>query len=70
MSDDLPPRLRRALELVYGVEGVSSARIWMSPGKVSVGIRASTPLVLPRVETAVLGLKEAGEEWEFGWLDV
>jgi len=42
----------------------------MSPGKVSVGIRASTPLVLPRVETAVLGLKEAGEEWEFGWLDV
>lgn len=70
MNDELPSRLRRALELVYGVEGVSAARIWMSPGKVSVGVRATSPLILPRIEQAVLGLKEAGEEWEFGWLDV
>ena len=68
-ASDLPPRLRRALELVYAVEGVAEARVWMSPGKVSVGVRSQSLDALSRVEHAVLPLKEPGEEWSFGWME-
>jgi hypothetical protein len=69
---DLPPRLRRALELVYGVEGVVAARVWQWQGRVAIGVRpASTTLpssLLGRVEAAVAGLREPGETWDFGIL--
>ena len=69
----LPPRIRRTLELVYGVEGVTAARVWHWPGQVSVGVRPammSAPSeLLRRVESAVSGLRETDETWEFGLLD-
>jgi hypothetical protein len=73
MADVLPPRLRRTLELAYGVEGVVGARVWSSPGRVAVGVRggpASGPSdLLHRVEVAVACLREPGETWEFGILE-
>ena len=72
-APDLPPRLRRAVEIVYGVEGVTAARIWVWPGRVAVGVRgssAATPAdLLRRVELAVVALREHDETWEFGLLD-
>lgn len=71
-TQELSPRLRRTLELVYGVEGVVAARVWQWPGRVAVGIRggpATAPDLIKRVEDAVAGLREAGEVWEFGILD-
>jgi hypothetical protein len=72
-SAQLPPRLRRTLELVYGVEGVVAARVWQWPGKIAVGVRgapASAPSeLLRRVEAAVAGLRDSHEAWEFGILD-
>jgi hypothetical protein len=69
---ELPPRLRRALELAYGVEGVVAARVWQWPGRIAIGVRAgSTTLpasLLGRVESAVAGLREPGETWDFGIL--
>ncbi|HSO32943.1 MAG TPA: hypothetical protein VLT33_10505 [Labilithrix sp.] len=69
----LPARIRRTLELVYGVEGVTAARVWHWPGQVSVGVRPammSAPSeLLRRVEHAVSGLREPEETWEFGLLD-
>jgi hypothetical protein len=70
---ELPPRIRRTLELVYGVEGVTAARIWHWPDRVAVGVRPammSAPAeLLRRVESAVAGLREADETWEFGLLE-
>jgi hypothetical protein len=70
---DLPPRLRRTLELVYGVEGVVAARIWQWPGRIAVGVRggmATAPTdLIRRVEEAVAGLRDADEAWDFGILD-
>jgi hypothetical protein len=69
----LPPRIRRTLELVYGVEGVTAARVWHWPGRVSVGVRPammSAPSeLLRRVEHAVAGLREPDETWDFGMLE-
>jgi hypothetical protein len=69
----LPPRLRRTLELVYGVEGVVAARVWHSPGSVAIGVRGSHTSsphdLLRRVESAVAGLREADELWDFGILE-
>ena len=68
----LPPRLRRTLELVYGVEGVVAARVWQWPGRVAVGVRGATataPDLIWRVEAAVSGLRESGELWDFGILE-
>ena len=72
-SDVLPPRLRRTVELVYGVEGVAGARVWQWEGRIAVGIKpnpayASAEL-LRRVEAAVAGMREPDEVWEFGLLD-
>ncbi|MBK6694914.1 MAG: hypothetical protein IPG50_22295 [Myxococcales bacterium] len=73
MSDALPPRLRRTLELVYGVDGVAGAKVWLWEGGVAVGVKASPAAaadeLLRRVESAVAGLREPGEKWEFGLLD-
>jgi len=70
----LPPRIRRALELVYAVEGVVAARIWHWPGRVLVGVRPamlSAPSeLLRRVESAVSGLRDTDESWDFGILDI
>jgi hypothetical protein len=70
---ELPQKVRRALELVYEVEGVVAARVWHWPGRMAVGVRgsnATTPSSLLRsVESAVAGLQEPGEAWDFGILD-
>jgi hypothetical protein len=70
---ELPERLRRTLELVYGVDGVIAARVWQTPGCVAVGVRGGAGTVpsdlLRRVESAVSGLRELGESWDFGMLD-
>lgn len=69
----LPPRIRRTLELVYGVEGVTAARVWHWPGRVAVAVRpavlSSPSELLRRVESAVAGLREPDETWDFGLLD-
>jgi hypothetical protein len=68
-----PPRLRRAIELAYGVEGVVGARVWQWPGRVAVGVRGgantSPTELLRRVESAVSALREPGETWDFGILE-
>jgi hypothetical protein len=73
VTPQLPPRLKRTLELVYGVEGVTAARVWKWGDKVAVGVRptaTSAPAeLLRRVEAAVAGLREPEETWEFGILD-
>jgi hypothetical protein len=70
---ELPPRLRRTLELVYGVEGVVAARVWQWPGRVAVGVRGGATTVpaelIRRVEDAVSGLREPDETWDFGILE-
>ena len=74
---ELPPRLRRTLELVYSVDGVVGARVWQwsegDDAKIAVAIRASTtsspPEVLLRVQSAVDPMREPGESWEFGLMD-
>lgn len=72
-APELPPRIRRTLELVYGVEGVTAARVWHWPGRVAVGVRPAvmtTPNdLLRRVEAAVAGVREHDEVWEFGLLE-
>lgn len=73
MTDDVPPRLRRIIEVVYGVDGVAGARVWQWERKVAVGVRTAPAVaggdVLRRVEAAVAGLREPDEAWEFGLLD-
>lgn len=73
VRNELPPRIRRTLELVYGVEGVTAARVWHWPGRVAVGVRPamlSAPSeLLRRVEAAVAGVREPEETWEFGFLE-
>ncbi len=70
--DRLPARLRRTLEVVYGVEGVTGARVWEWEDRVAVGVRPSAvttePDLLRRVEAAVSALRRPGETWEFGIL--
>lgn len=72
-AEALPARIRRTLELVYGVEGVTAARVWHWPGRVAVGVRpavSSAPAeLLRRVEAAVAGLRDPEETWEFGLLE-
>ncbi len=69
----LPPRLRRILELVYGIEGVGEARVWEWEKGVAVGVRptatTSASALLKRVESAVIVVREPGETWSFGILD-
>lgn len=72
-AESLPPRLKRTLEIVYGVDGVVAARVWQWQGRIAVGIRGgsgtSPSELLRRVETAVSGLRDPDEAWEFGILD-
>ncbi|MDB4941814.1 MAG: hypothetical protein JWP97_1348 [Labilithrix sp.] len=69
----LPPRIRRCVELVYAVDGVTAARVWHWPGHMAVGVRPtmmSAPSeLLRRVEHAVAGLREPDETWDFGLLE-
>lgn len=69
---ELPPRLRRTLELVYDVEGVVAARVWQWSGRVAVAVRGGSGApaeLIARVEAAVSGLRDPEETWEFGWLE-
>jgi hypothetical protein len=70
---DLSPRLKRALELVYGVDGVAAVKLWQWDGRVAVAVRPlaahAAPELLGRVEAAVAALREPGEAWDFGVLD-
>jgi hypothetical protein len=65
-------RARRTLELVYEVEGVGAARVWIWSGRAAVAVSAANGTassdLLKRVEAAVVGMREAGESWEFGFL--
>jgi hypothetical protein len=69
---DLPARLRRALELIYAVEGVVGARIWQWPGGVAVGVNVGAAFsqgeTLHRVELAVAPIRHPEEAWDFGLL--
>jgi hypothetical protein len=69
---NVPPGIKRILEVVYTVEGVVAARVWQSPGKVAVGVfgraGASPAELLRRVESAVIGLRDPDTTWDFGWL--
>ncbi len=69
----LPARLRRILELVYGVDGVVEARVWEWDAGVAVGVRpsasSSATELLARVEAQVLVVRHPGEAWSFGVLD-
>jgi hypothetical protein len=66
-------RLERTLELVYAVEGVVAARVWQWAGRVAVGVRGGSTTIpaalIGHVESAVAGLREPGEVWEFGILE-
>jgi hypothetical protein len=70
---ELPPRLRRALDLVYSIEGVVAARVWQWSGRVAIGVRGGNATLpsslLRRVESAVAGLREPDETWDFGILE-
>jgi hypothetical protein len=70
---ELPPRLRRILELVYQIEGVAGARVWQWSGKIAIGVRptptSSSTTILYRVQTALAPLREPEEQWEFGLLE-
>ena len=72
-AEPLPPRLRRTVELVYGVEGVAGARVWQWDDRVAVGIKPNPAYaaadLLRRVELAVAGMLEPDEVWEFGLLE-
>jgi hypothetical protein len=67
------PKVRRTLELVYSVEGVVAARVWQWPGRFAVGVRGGGSTVatslLFQVESAVAGLREPGETWDFGIME-
>ena len=68
----LPPRMRRALELVYAVDGVVGARVWHWQGRVAVGVSVGAAFsagdTLHRVELAVAALRHPEETWDFGLL--
>ena len=70
---ELPARLRRAVQLVYGQSGVLSVKVWQWPGRVAVGITVGPSIVasdaLRRAEEAIGPLREDGETWDFGLLD-
>ncbi len=73
-SATLPPRMRRALELVYAVDGVIGARVWQWPGRVAIGVSVATAFsgddTIRRVEVAVAAIRHADEAWDFGLLGV
>jgi hypothetical protein len=70
--DKQPPRLRRAMELIYLVEGVTGAQIWCCTDRIAVGLSltaTSNPSeVFERARSAVAPLQEGDETWEFGLL--
>jgi hypothetical protein len=72
-SEDLPPRARRILSVVYAVEGVATARVWIWSDKVAVGLRPTSAIgsdeLFRRVSAAVAPLREMDETWEFGLLE-
>ncbi len=70
---DLPSRVRRTLERVYEVEGVVGAQVWQWSGGIAVGVRGGSATLssslLRDVESAVAGIREPGETWDFGILE-
>lgn len=68
---ELPEKVKRTLEIVYGIEGVAAARVWQWPGRMAVAVKCqgiSEAALLTRVSTALNALKDPEEEWEFGIL--
>lgn len=72
-SDDLDPRIRRTLELVYQVEGVVAAKVWAMPDRIAVGVKIGAghgpAEVMARLEQVTVALREPGETWDFGLLE-
>jgi hypothetical protein len=70
--EELPPRLRRAIDLIYQVEGVTGAQIWHWAGRIAVGLSLTRPSipaeVFRRAQSAIAPMQEANETWEFGLL--
>ena len=69
-------RRRKALwegQLVFAVEGVVGARIWVWPGGVAVGVSVGAGVLqdetLRHVEAAIAPLRAHDEVWDFGILD-
>ena len=63
------PRLRRAIEVVYAIEGVVAVRLWQWPGTVALGVMTAPPgsdEVLRRIDVVTTPLREPGETWELG----
>jgi hypothetical protein len=65
-------RIRRVIETIYQVDGVTGARIWQWTGRVAVGLHLSTASspteVIERVMSAVAPFRDADETWDFGVL--
>lgn len=71
MDSDLDPRIERALEILYRIEGLSAAKMWQWEHNVAVGVRGygmSEATLLRRAEMALIALQEPGETWQFGIL--
>jgi hypothetical protein len=69
---ELSPRLRRAIEVVYALEGVVAVRLWQWPGNVALGVMTAPPgsdEILRRIDVVTTALREPGETWELGLLD-
>jgi hypothetical protein len=66
-------RMMRAVELVYGVEGVVASRVWETEEGVCVGVRIAPQEnlfeVQRRVREAVLPLAREGESFFVGILE-
>ena len=68
---ELPPRLELALEIIYRIEGVASAKIWQWEDHVAVAVRAVGHVdeqLLRRIEASLGSLSEPNEKWEYGIL--
>ncbi len=70
---NLPLRLRRVLEVAYGVEGVVAARVWQTDQGITVAVTPSPTAgpvhILRLVESALSALQQPGESWNFGLLE-
>ena len=67
---DPEARLRRAVELAYGVDGVVAARVWRCESDFFVGVVAACgpDVVLRAVTSPIAGLAQPEETWSVGLL--
>jgi hypothetical protein len=72
-AGSVPQRLRRALEIVYQLEGVAGARVWQWGDKVALGVRPTASTnpsdLLRRIDMALAAVRDPQETWELGVLE-